>query len=133
MRLEFTLGAAEPFATQASYFLDKFEGLTRDDVLMGIDSVTSKSGDMTVITASVELHEHTESSRGVPTVLARIRLVIDRGYFTADGEGYGATHALRLAANAIERQLLKSKAYGQSKKHPNPDGREQPYGWWLGA
>ncbi len=44
---------------------------------MGIDSVTSKYGDMTVIKASVELHEHKEQSRGVPMVLARIRLVTD--------------------------------------------------------
>jgi len=32
------------------------------------------------------LHEHKEQSRGMPLVLARIRLVTDRGYFTADGE-----------------------------------------------
>jgi len=48
--------------------------------------MTSKYGDMSVIKASIELHEHKEQSRGMPLVLARIRLVTDRGYFTADGE-----------------------------------------------
>ncbi len=47
--------------------------------------VTSKYGDMTIIKTSVELHEHREQSRGVPVVLACIRLVTDRGYFMADG------------------------------------------------
>ncbi|WP_136717540.1 CBS domain-containing protein [Halorientalis salina] len=113
--------------------LDQFEGLSRDDVSTMIESVTSKYGDMSVIKASVELNEHTEQSRGVPLVLARIRLVTDRGYFTADGEGYGATHALRLAANTVERQLLKGKTYGQSKKHPSEAEQEELYGWWLGG
>jgi len=78
---------------------------------------------MSVIKASIELHEHKEQSRGMPLVLARIRLVTDRGYFTADGEGYGASHALRLAANKVERQILKGKTYRRSKKRP--DSREQ--------
>jgi len=69
-----------------------------DGVSALIENMTSKYGDMSVIKASIELHEHKEQSRGMPLVLARIRLVTDRGYFTADGEGYGASHALRLAA-----------------------------------
>ena len=113
--------------------LDLLEGMTYDDVSALIESVTSKYGDMSVIKASIELQEHKEQTRGVPLVLARIRLVTDRGYFTADGEGYGASHALRLAANAVERQLLKGKTYGQSKKHPDTDEQEQLYGWWLGG
>jgi len=58
--------------------------------------MTSKYGDMSVIKASIE-PMNTKNSLGMPLVLARIRLVTDRGYFTADGEGYGASHALRLA------------------------------------
>ena len=45
-----------------------------------------------VIEASIELQEHKEQNRGVLLVLARIRLATDRSYFTAEGEGYGATH-----------------------------------------
>lgn len=113
--------------------LDLLEEMDYDDVSALIESMTSKYGEMSVIKASIELQEHKEQSRGVPLVLARIRLVTDRGYFTADGEGYGATHALRLAANAVERQLLKGKTYGHSKKRPDPEAQEQLYGWWLGG
>jgi len=113
--------------------LDLLEGMTYDDVSALIENMASKYGEMSVIKASIELQEHKEQTRGVPLVLARIRLVTDRGYFTADGEGYGASHALRLAANAVERQLLKGKTYGQSKKHPDTDEQEQLYGWWLGG
>ncbi|ESP90146.1 hypothetical protein K933_01257 [Candidatus Halobonum tyrrellensis G22] len=93
---------------------------------------SAEDGDVSVLTASVELHEHDERSRGVPLVLARIRLATDRGYVTADGEGYGATHALRLLANAVERQLLEGKIYRQSKKRPAPDEQQRLYGWWPG-
>ncbi|MFC6799869.1 CBS domain-containing protein [Haladaptatus sp. DYSN1] len=113
--------------------LDLLEGMDYDDVSALIESVTAKYGEMSVIKASIELQEHKEQSRGVPLVLARIRLVTDRGYFTADGEGYGATHALRLAANAVERQLLKGKTYGQSKKQSDAEAQEHLYGWWLGG
>jgi CBS domain-containing protein len=113
--------------------LDLLEGMEYDDVSALIERMASKYGEMSVIKASIELQEHKEQSRGVPLVLARIRLVTDRGYFTADGEGYGASHALRLAANAVERQLLKGKTYGQSKKHSGTDEQEQLYGWWLGG
>jgi len=113
--------------------LDLLEGMDHDDVASLIERTTSKYAEMNVIKASIELQEHKEQTRGVPLVLARIRLVTDRGYFTADGEGYGASHALRLAANAVERQLLKGKTYDQSKKHPDSDEREQLYGWWLGG
>ncbi|MFD1684851.1 CBS domain-containing protein [Halobellus litoreus] len=113
--------------------LDLLEGMDYDDVSALIERMTSKYGEMSVIKASIELQEHKEQNRGVPLVLARIRLVTDRGYFTADGEGYGASHALRLAANAVERQLLKGKTYGQSKKRPNAEEQEQLYGWWLGG
>jgi ribosome-associated translation inhibitor RaiA len=95
--------------------------------------MTSKDGEMSVIKASIELQEHDEQSRGVPRLLARIRLVTDRGYFTADGEGYGASHALRLAANKVERQILKGKTYNQSKKYPDSREQERLYGWWLGG
>lgn len=113
--------------------LDLLDGMDYDGVSALIESMTSKYGDMQVIKASIELQEHKEQTRGVPLVLARIRLVTDRGYFTADGEGYGGTHALRLAANTVERQLLKGKTYGQSKKHPDAEEQEKLYGWWLGG
>ncbi|ACM59052.1 CBS domain-containing protein [Halorubrum lacusprofundi] len=111
--------------------LDLLDGMDYDGVSALIENMTSKYGDMSVIKASIELHEHKEQSRGMPLVLARIRLVTDRGYFTADGEGYGASHALRLAANKVERQILKGKTYRRSKKRPDSREQETLYGWWL--
>ncbi len=113
--------------------LDLLEGMDYDSISALIENMTSKYGEMSVIRANIELHEHKEQSRGVPLILARIRLVTDRGYFTADGEGYGATHALRLAANKVERQILKGKTYGRSKKRPKDREQEHLYGWWLGG
>ncbi len=113
--------------------IDLLEGMDYDEVSALIENMTSKYGEMSVIKASIELQKHKERSRGVPLVLARIRLTTDRGYFTADGEGYGAAHAIRLAANAVERQLLKGKTYGQSMKSASTDEQEQLYGWWLGG
>lgn len=113
--------------------LDSLEGMDYDHVAGMIDDVASKYGEMSVIKASIQLQEHTEQTRGVSLVLARIRLVTDRGYFTADGEGFGAAHAHRLAANAVERQLLKGKTYDRSKKHPGTDDRDRLSGWWLGG
>ena len=113
--------------------LDLLEGMDYDDVSAMIEGLAAKYGEMSVIKASIELQEHTEQSRGVSLVLARIRLVTDRGYFTADGEGYGAAHALRLAANKVERQILKGKTYGESKKRPDTREQERLYGWWLGG
>jgi len=62
--------------------LDLLDGMDYDGVSALIENMTSKYGDMSVIKASIELHEHKEQSRGMPLVLARIRLVTDRGYFT---------------------------------------------------
>ena len=123
---------AERNAVQV-FGLDLLDGMTAEDLAALIETVTSKYGEMSVIKASVELQEHRERVRGVPLVLARIRLVTDRGYFVADGEGYGATHALRLAANKVERQILKGKTNGQSKKRPDDRTQERLYGWWLGG
>lgn len=41
----------------------------------------------------------------------------------ADDEGYGAKYALRLAANAVERQVLKGKTYGQPKKRQSTESK----------
>lgn len=113
--------------------VDLLRGMGTDGVTSLIEDVTSKYGDMSVIKASVELQEHKEQSRGVSLVLARIRLVTDKGYFTADGEGYGATHALKLTANKIERQILNGKTYRQSQNRPDSREQERLYGWWLGG
>ncbi|QSG05457.1 CBS domain-containing protein [Halapricum desulfuricans] len=113
--------------------LDLLESEDYDAVSALIEDMTSKYAEMSVIKASIELQEHKEQSRGVSLVLARIRLVTDRGYFSADAEGYGASHALRLAANKVERQILKGKTYEQSERRPDNEAQQRLYGWWLGG
>ncbi|MFC6799982.1 CBS domain-containing protein [Haladaptatus sp. DYSN1] len=113
--------------------IELLDDMDYEEVSTLIEGLDTKYRQMNVIKASIELKEHKEMSRGVPLILARIRLVTDRGYFTADGEGYGASHAIRLAANAVERQLLKGKTYASSKKHPSLAEQERLYGWWLGG
>ena len=69
--------------------------------------------------------------RGVPLIYARIRLFTDKGLFIAEDEGYGARHALHMARNALERQILEGKEYGRSKKHPDEEYWDRLFGWWL--
>lgn len=86
---------------------------------------------MNVLNAKVHLHEHDETFRGMPLLLARIRLYTDKGHFIASSEGFGASHALHLARNALERKILEGKTYGKSKKHPEEEYWERMYGCWL--
>jgi len=52
---------------------------------------------MNVLASRIRLHEHDETRRGRPLLLARIRLHTDRGLYIASGEGYGASHAINEA------------------------------------
>lgn len=110
---------------------DLLDDMTYDGVSELIADVARKYADMEVLEAKVHLQEHDEELRGVPLILARIRLYTDKGTFMASDEGFGAKHALHLARNALERQILEGKEYGRSKKHPDPDVWEKVYGWWL--
>lgn len=86
---------------------------------------------MRLLEAKVHFHEHDETLRDVPLLLARIRLYTDKGTFVASGEGYGDRHAASIAFNAIERQILEGKTHGQSKKPSAADEITKMYGWWL--
>jgi hypothetical protein len=61
-------------------------------------------------------------------VLARIRLGTDRGYFTAAGEGYGGDHAVRVAINGPERQVLKGKTYHRGRRRRDADVADALHG-----
>lgn len=111
--------------------IDYLDDITRDEVGEMIEGIASKYGRMTVQEANVYLHQHDETYRGLPLLLARIRLFTDKGHFVGTGEGYGATHALHVARNTLERQLLEGKEYGRTKKHPTSDQLEKMLGWWL--
>ncbi|MFC5368865.1 CBS domain-containing protein [Salinirubrum litoreum] len=111
--------------------VDLLDDISRAELTDLIEGIAKKYGDLTVLEANVFLHEHDERFRGTPLLMARIRLFTDRGHFVGTGEGYGASHALRLAANVVERQVLEGKTYAQSKKHPPRDEWAKLYGWWL--
>jgi CBS domain-containing protein len=111
--------------------IDLLDDMTRAELSELIEDVAAKHGRMRVLEANLYLHEHDETLRGVSLILARIRLFTDKGHFVGTGEGYGAAHAIRLAANVLERSILEGKDYARSKKHPDPDELSKLYGWWL--
>jgi len=111
--------------------VDLLDDISREGVVELVESVTRKYGDMRLLEANVFLHEHDETLRGTPLIMARIRLFTDKGHFVGTGEGYGAGHALRLARNVVERQVLEGKEYARTKKHPPADELTKLYGWWL--
>ena len=113
------------------YGADLLDDMTYDGVAAMIDDLGELYGDMRILEAKVHLHEHDETLRGVPLILARIRLFTDKGLFIAEDEGYGARHALHMARNALERQILEGKEYGRTKKHPDEEYWDRLFGWWL--
>jgi len=111
--------------------VDLMDDIGREEVAETIEGIAAKYARMSVLEAKVDFHEHTETLRGMPYVQARVRLFTDRGHFVATGEGYGAAHAFRLAANRIERKILEGKEYGTSMKPASEEELSKLLGWWL--
>ena len=89
--------------------IDHLDDLSREELAARIESVVRKHAAVSVLEAKVHLHEHSERHRGVPLLLARVRLYTDNGLFVASGEGFGSRHATSEALDALERQLLDEK------------------------
>jgi CBS domain-containing protein len=113
--------------------VDLLDDISREDVVELVEDVTRKYGNLNLIEATVDLHRHDETLRGTPLILARLRLYTDKGHFVGTGEGYGASHAIHLALNVVERQLLEGKAQDETKKHPSEEYWSKVFGWWLTA
>ncbi|AKH98228.1 CBS domain-containing protein [Halanaeroarchaeum sulfurireducens] len=107
------------------------DDMSYDEVVAMVDNFDDKDGDMAVLDAKIHLHEHDETLRGRPLLLARIRLHTDRGLFIASGEGYGASHAIKEARDVLERRIRDAKTAGQSKKPPSEEYWEKRFGWML--
>jgi hypothetical protein len=105
------------------------ENMGYEEVAALVDDLVSKDGELTLLDATIHLHEHDEKLRGTPLVLARIRLFTDKGFFTGSGEGYGARHALHEARDIVDRQIRDRKTYARSKKHPDDDTRTHLRGY----
>ncbi|MFB6354251.1 MAG: CBS domain-containing protein [Halobacteriales archaeon] len=115
------------------YGTDLLDDLSYDAIVSMVETFDGMDRDMAVLDAKVHLHEHDETLRGRPLLLARIRLYTDRGLFIASGEGYGARHAINEARDVLERRIRDDKTYGRTKKHPDADYWEKRFGWWLEA
>jgi CBS domain-containing protein len=113
------------------YGADLVDDLTYDDIVAMVDGIEAMDDDVRVIDARVHLHEHDETTRGTPLLLARVRLDTDRGLFVAAGEGYGASQAIADARDALARQVRDRKTHGRTKKHPDADYWERRFGWLL--
>ena len=113
------------------YGASLMDDMSYDAVVAMIDGFDDKDHDMSVLDAKVHLHEHDETLRGRPLLLARIRLHTDRGLYMASGEGYGAKHAINEARDVLERQIRDKKTRGRSKKPPTEEYWEKRFGWML--
>jgi CBS domain-containing protein len=113
------------------YGADLMDDVSYDRVVEMIDRFDEMDEGVAVLDAKVHLHEHDETLRGTPLLLARVRLYTDGGMYLASGEGYGARHALNEARDALERQIRDRKTYAESKKHPDAEFWEKRFGWWL--
>ncbi|MDY6780737.1 MAG: CBS domain-containing protein [Halobacteria archaeon] len=89
--------------------IDLLDTMSREDVAEMIEDVASKYSEMQVLNAHVHLKKHKEKMRGNPLILVRMNLHTNKGQFVGTDEGYGAKHALRLACDKLERQVLSAK------------------------
>jgi len=96
-----------------------------------VEKFDDRDHGMTILDAKVHLHEHDETRRGRPLLLARVRLHTDRGLYIASGEGYGASHAINEARDVLERQIRDKKTHGRTKKPPDEEFWEKRFGWLL--
>lgn len=129
--LESLTWTAEPRMPVQVTGVELLDDISREEIAKMLESTVEKYGNMRVLEANVNMHEHKETRRGVPLLQARIRVFTDKGHFVGTGEGYGASHAIHVARNILERQILEGKEYGKSKKHPSEADVSKFLGWWL--
>ena len=110
---------------------DLIDDATYEDIVAMVEKFDGRDGEMNVLDATVHLHENDEQRRGIPLLLARIRLHTDRGLFVASGEGYGAKYAMNEARDVLERQIRDRKTRGRSKKPPSEEFWEKRFRWLL--
>lgn len=115
------------------YGTDLLDDISYDEVVAMVDKFDDRDHGMTVLDARIHMHEHDETLRGTPLLLARIRLHTDRGLYIASGEGYGASHALKEARDVLERRIRDKKTHGRTKKPRDEEFWERRFGWLLEA
>lgn len=113
------------------YNIELVDDMSYDDIVAMIEKFDDRDHGMNILDAKVHLHEHDETHRGTPLLLARVRLHTDRGLYIASGEGYGAKHAINEARDVLERQIRDRKTQGRSKKPRSEEFWEKRFGWML--
>ena len=113
------------------YGIDLLDDVSHEDIVSMVEKFDDRDHGMALLDAKVHLHEHSETRRGRPLILARIRLFTDQGLYLASGEGFGASQAINEARDALERQIRDKKTYGKSKKPRNEEFWEKRFGWVL--
>ncbi len=113
------------------YGTDLVDDVSYDEMVAMIDKFDDRDHGMNVLDAKVHLHEHDETRRGTPLLLARIRLHTDNGLYIASGEGYGASHALNEARETLERRIRDRKTRSRVKKPRTEEFWEKRFGWML--
>ncbi len=113
------------------YGIDMVDDMSYDEIVAMVEKFDDRDHGMNILDAKVHLHEHDETRRGRPLLLARVRLHTDSGLYIASGEGYGASHAINEARDVLERQIRDKKTHGRTKKPPGEEFWEKRFGWLL--
>lgn len=116
--------------------VELLDDLTREDIAERIEKINAKYEAMDLLEVNVIFHKHNEQMRGIPLVLATIRLFTDQGQFSGSGEEYGARAAFDEAADVVEKNALQNKSK-EMNLHNRPDSPERRrelerlLGWWV--
>jgi len=113
------------------YGTDLLDDMGYEDIVAMVEKFDDRDHGMNVLDAKIHLHEHDETLRGRPLLLARVRLHTDQGMYIASGEGYGARYAINRARDTLERQIREDKTYAKTKKPPGEAFWEKRFGWLL--
>lgn len=112
------------------------DNLTRDEIARRIEEIDAKYEAMDILEVNVIFHKHNERMRGMPLILATIRLFTDEGQFSGSGEEYGARAAFDKAADIVEQNALQNKSREMNlyNRPDSPERRnelERLLGWWV--
>jgi CBS domain-containing protein/ribosome-associated translation inhibitor RaiA len=113
------------------YGADLLEETTHEEIARTVERFEERDQGLTVLDARIDLHEHDETRRGTPLLLARVRLSTDRGLYVASGEGYGASRALEAAWDTLERRLRDRKTKERTESRLRKEVWEHRFGWLL--
>jgi len=116
--------------------VDLLDDLSREEIASRIEEIDAKYAAMDVLEVNVIFHRHNEKLRGVPLLLATVRLFTDEGLFSGSGEEYGARAAFDEAADVVEKNALQQKSKNATlHNRPNTPEREEELerllGWWV--